>query len=72
MEREYDLFEQFPAGEPMWRDHAVGLPSARENLQELTRTTRNECLIVHLPTKEIVARLNVRSSRGVGHKPVVF
>lgn len=72
MEREYDLFEQFPDGEPMWRGHAVGLSSARQKLQELTRTTKNECFIVHLPTKEIVARLNVGSSRGVGHKPVVF
>ena len=27
---------------------------------------------MHLPTKEVVARLNVRSSRGVGRKPVVF
>ncbi len=72
MEREYDLFEQFPDGEPMWRGHAVGLLSARQKLQALTRTTRNECVIVHLPTKEVVARLNVPSSRGVGRKPVVF
>jgi hypothetical protein len=71
MEREYDLFEQFSDDERMWRGHAVGLTSARQKLQELARTTRNECLIVHLPTKEVVARLNVRSSRGVG-KPVVF
>jgi hypothetical protein len=56
----------------MWRGHAVGLTSARIKLQELARTTRNECLIVHLPTKEVVARLNVRSSRGVDRKPVVF
>jgi hypothetical protein len=72
MEREYDLFEQFPDGEPMWRGHAVGLPSARQELQALARTTRNECFIMHLPTKEVVARLNVRSSRGAGPKPVVF
>jgi hypothetical protein len=72
MEREYDLFEHLPHGEPMWRGHAVGLTGARQLLEELSRTTSNECFIVHLPTKEIVARLNVRSSRGVGHKPVVF
>ena len=72
MEREYDLFEQFSDHEPMWRGHAVGLTSARQKLQELARTTRNECLIMHLPTKEVVARLNVRSSRGVDRKPVVF
>ena len=72
MEREYDLFEQFPDGEPMWRGHAVGLTSARQQLQKLAGTTINECFIVHLPTKEVVARLNVPSFRGVGHKPVVF
>lgn len=72
MEREYDLFEQLPHGEPVWRGHAVGLPSTRQQLLEITRSTRNECFIMHLPTKEIVARLNVRSSRGAGHKPVVF
>ena len=27
---------------------------------------------MHLPTKEVVARLNVHSPRGVGCKPVVF
>lgn len=72
MEREYDLFEQFPDGQPMWRAHAVGLLSARQQLQALARATRNECFIVHLPTKEVIARLNVPSSRGVGRKPVVF
>ena len=72
MERDYDLFEQFPDGQPMWRAHAVGLLSARQKLLELARTTRNECFIVHLTTKEVVARLNVRSSRGVDRKPVVF
>lgn len=72
MEREYDLFEQFPDGEPMWRGHAVGLLRARQELQALARATSNECFIVHLPTKEVVARLNVLSSRGVSRKPVVF
>jgi hypothetical protein len=72
MEREYDLFEQFSDQEPMWHGHAVGLTSARQKLQELARTTRNECFIMHLPTKEVVARLNVRSSRGIDRKPVVF
>jgi hypothetical protein len=72
MEGEYDRFEQFPDGEPMWRGHAVGPTSARQKSQEIARTTRNECLRMHLPTKGVVARLNVHSSRGVGRKPVVF
>ncbi len=72
MEREYDLFEQFADDAPMWRGHAVGLTSARQQLQELAGTTRNECFVVHLPTKEVVARLNLRSIPGLGRKPVVF
>ena len=50
----------------------VGLTSARQQLQELAGTTRNECFVVHLPTKEVVARLNLRSFPGLGRKPVVF
>jgi hypothetical protein len=72
MEREYDIFEECPDGELIWHGHTVGLSSARRQLQELAGTTKNECFIVHLPTKEIVARVNVHSSRGVGRKPVVF
>jgi|SRR5438270_4710976 len=72
MEREYDIFEEFPDGELMWHGNTVGLSSARRRIQELAGTTRNECFIVYLPTKEVVARVNVHSSRGVGRKPVVF
>ena len=70
MEREYDLFEQLPDGSPMWRCHAVGLPEARRKLEELGKSTVNECFAMHLPTREIVARSNVRSSRG--RKPMLF
>jgi hypothetical protein len=72
MEREYDIFEEFPDGELTWHGHTVGLSSARRQMQEVAGTTKNECFIVHLPTKEVVARVNVHSSRGVGRKPVVF
>jgi len=72
MEREYDIFEEFPDGELMWHGHTVGLSGALRQIQELAGTTRNECFIVHLPTKEVVARVNVHSSRGGGGKPVVF
>lgn len=54
----------------MWRGQASGLLDARRQLFDLSKTTRNECFAVHLPTKEIVARVNVRSVSG--DKPVVF
>lgn len=72
MEREYDLFEQFPDGLPMWRGHALGLGNARLTLERIANATNNECFAVHLPTKEIVARLNVRVPRGGVRKPLIF
>lgn len=70
MEREYDLFEQLADGSTMWRDHASGLHEARRKLQTLARTTSNLCFVFHIPTQQVVARLNV--GRGSGKKPVVF
>jgi hypothetical protein len=70
VEREYDLFEQMPDGSPMWRGHASGLLEVRRKLTELSKGTLNECFAMHLPTKEVVARINVRTAKGT--KPVVF
>ncbi|MGH9436372.1 MAG: hypothetical protein ACRD22_00405 [Terriglobia bacterium] len=70
MERDYDLFEQLADGTPMWRGHASGLHDARRQLREVSNTTQNECFVMYLPTKEIVARLNVRTSDG--RKPFLF
>lgn len=64
MDREYDLFEQFPDGFPVWRRKAYGLLEARRQLFELGKTTENECFAMHLPTKEILSRVNVRTVHG--------
>src|SRR5207248_8306987 len=72
MEREYELFEKLPDGSPMWRGHASGLNSVRQQLQQIARETKNECFAIYLPTKEIVARLNVGASVGISGKPLVF
>lgn len=69
MEREYELFELLADGTPMWRAHASGLRDVRVKLQEIAKTTPNECVAIYLPTKEVVARLNVGASPG---KPLVF
>lgn len=71
MGREYDLFEQLPDGSTMWRSHASDLWRVRPKLQEIAKTTTNECFAIHLPTNEIVARLNV-GGRGRNQKPIVF
>jgi CheY-like chemotaxis protein len=66
MDREYDVFE-LSKGSPVWHSRAKGLLEARAALQQLSRKTQNECFVMHLPTKEIVARVNV-STDG---KPVI-
>jgi len=72
MEREYELFELLADGSPMWRGQGSGLRDVRVKLQEIARTTTNECFAMYLPTREIVARLNVGASSGVNGKPLVF
>lgn len=69
MEREYHIFEIWKGG-PVWRGRAAGLIEARAMLQRLRRETAKECFAIHLPTNEIVARINVRS--GGDSKPVIF
>ena len=63
MEREYQIFEEFPDGSPMWRACAVGAENARAKLEEIAKTTRNECFAIQLETKEIAGRANLRKSQ---------
>ena len=56
----------------MWRGQASGLRDVRLKLQEIAKNTTNECFAMHLPTKEIVARLNVGTSSGATGKPLVL
>lgn len=61
-EREYDLFEQFPDGSPIWRGRASGLNDAETKLRSLAGNTTNECFALYLPTKEVVLRVNAAQS----------
>ena len=58
MEREYDLFEQFPNGDVLWRMTVTGHENAIQQLRELAATTSNEVRVVHLPTQAVIAVLN--------------
>src|ERR1700747_3261144 len=58
MEREYDLFEQFPNGDVLWRMTVIGHENAIQQLRELAATTYNEVRAVHLPTQAVVAVMN--------------
>jgi hypothetical protein len=59
--REYELFRRLPDGSPIWCDHVFGLEAARLKLAEIAKETTEECYALHLPTHEIVLRLNVKS-----------
>ncbi len=72
MDREYDIFEQYPDGFPVWRGHASGLQNASLKLQQIAKTTSDECFLMFVPTKEILARLNIAPMRDDGRKPLVF
>jgi hypothetical protein len=58
MEREYDLFEQFPNGDVLWRMTVTGHENAIQQLRELAATTSNEVRVVHLPTQAILGVMN--------------
>lgn len=58
MKKEFDLFERLPDGSPMWRGHVSDIADIDAKLSEVARKTPNECFALHLPTKQIVRRMN--------------
>jgi hypothetical protein len=57
MNREYDLFENFPDGSRVWRAAIVGRDATLAKLKELASKSANEVFAMHLPTEEIVAKM---------------
>ena len=72
MERDYEIFEILADGSPMWKGHASGLRDAHLLLERVATKTQNECIAMHLPTRDIVARINVGVSHERTSKPLVF
>ncbi len=62
MDRQYDLFEKFPDGSMIWKGTVAGHENAIRKLQELAGTTGNECCVMHLPTKAVIASMNTSTS----------
>jgi hypothetical protein len=58
VECEYDLFEIYPNGSPIWREVVPGHEKAILKLRELSAKTANEVRVMHLPTNTIVAAMN--------------
>jgi hypothetical protein len=62
MDRVYDIFEKLPDGSLMWKTSVAGHEKAIQQLRELAKTTANECLVMHLPTKTLIATMNASKS----------
>jgi hypothetical protein len=57
MDKDYDIFEQKPAG-AVWRASVPSLDNVHRKLAELAESTNNECFAIDLTTRQIVARVN--------------
>ncbi len=58
MERDYDLFEILPNGDPIWRETVSGLENAVGRLKDLSKQTKNEVRVMHVLSKTLIASLN--------------
>jgi|HubBroStandDraft_6_1064221.scaffolds.fasta_scaffold1145072_1 hypothetical protein len=63
MERDYDIFEVLPDGQPIWRAAVAGHENALRVLKQLAAKTTNEVRMMHLPTKAVIAMMNADKSQ---------
>jgi len=59
--RDYDLFEQFSDGSVVWKCRVSGHEASIAKLKQLSAQTQNEVFVMHLPTKAVIAKMNVAS-----------
>jgi len=65
MNRQYDLFEKLPDGSLDFRSTIAGLESAITALKNLSAHTDNDCALIYLPTRTVIATMHgAESSRG--------
>jgi hypothetical protein len=69
VDRQYDVFEKFPDGSLIWKGNFVGLENAIQKLQEFATTTENECCLMYLPTKAVIASMNVPNGNDLKQQP---
>ena len=65
MEKDYDLFERSKDHSLVWHGCVHGLENARRKLQQLAKTTTNECSVIHLPSRQVVALANIARAKRV-------
>jgi hypothetical protein len=59
MDRTYDIFEVMLDGSLIWRCAVTGHDKAIVKLKELASDTANEVRLMHVPTKSLIAEMNV-------------
>ncbi len=57
VDRTYDIFEVLPDGNRLWREAVKGHELAVSRLKALAGDTQNEFLLMHVPTKTVIAVL---------------
>ena len=62
MEREYDLFEILPDGNPLWRGAVHGHENAIAKLREVAAQTANEVRVMHMASNAVIAAMNTSKS----------
>lgn len=62
-ERKFDIFERLRDHSMVWRGSVVGLENAQRKLAEIAMKTSNECSVIYLPTRQVVALENVTKIR---------
>jgi hypothetical protein len=58
VEREFDIFEVMSDGSAVWRAGGLSLGTVEVTILEFGQKSRHEFFAMHLPTKEIIARVN--------------
>jgi hypothetical protein len=61
MDRQYDIFERVD-GELVWRAVMMGRELATRKLKELGANSPNEFVVMHVPTKSVIATINSSKS----------
>ena len=59
MDRDYDIFERID-GQLVWRAVISGHKLSIHKLTELSVTSQNEFVVLHMPTKAVIAVVNSR------------
>ena len=62
MNRTYDLFEKIN-GHMLWRGSVTGLEAGRKMVLDLAKQTGNECLLMHVLTREVMERVTANGDK---------